>query len=124
MTAIEVVTPDGLETGEATPGLDRKVAFRTDNNIVVKARAAAGTRSGWHHHGDRHVYGYLLEGEGVFDYGPGGSERVTLDEGDFMHIPPGTVHRDVNPTDEEHVWLLNFVGTGPLVENVDGPDPE
>jgi quercetin dioxygenase-like cupin family protein len=124
MAAIDVVTPVELETGDETPGIVRKVAFRTDNNIVVQAHAAGGTTSGWHHHGNRHVYGYLIEGEAAFEYGPGGRERRELAAGDFIHIEPGTIHRDINPTDEEHVWLLNFVGSGPLVENVDGPEPE
>lgn len=124
MTAIDVVTPDDLKAGDETPGIVRKVAFDTDDNCVVVARAAGGTTSGWHHHGNRHVYGYLIEGAGAFEYGPGGRERRELDAGDFMHIQPGVVHRDVNPTDDEHVWLLNFVGSGPLVENVDGPDTE
>jgi serine/threonine protein kinase len=34
----------------------------------------------------------------------------------------GLVHRDVNPGDEAHEWILVFVGGGPLVVNVDGPD--
>lgn len=124
MAAINIVTPDGLEEADATPGIVRKVAFKTDNNIVVQAHVAGGTTSGWHHHGDRHVYGYLVDGTAALESGPDGRDRHDVDAGGFVHIPPRTIHRDINPTEEEHVWLLNFVGSGPLVENVDEPAPE
>lgn len=124
MAPIETKTPDELEETDGTPGIDRKVAFQTDNNVMVQARAAGGAESGWHHHGDRHVYGYLIEGTAVMEAGPGGRERYELEAGDFIHTQPRTVHRDVNPSEDEQLWILNFVGSGPLVENVDGPDPE
>lgn len=60
----------------------------------------------------------------AFEFGPGGGDRRDIAAGDPMHVKPRTVYRDVNPTDDEQVWLLNFVGSGPVVENVDGPDPE
>lgn len=82
-----------------------------------------GVSSGWHHHGDRHVYAHLVEGEAVIEYGPG--ERTTRSRGwRFFHLPPRVVHRDVNPIDEPQRWIIGFVGTGVLVENVDGPSPE
>lgn len=121
MPVFEAVTPDELAAGDETPGIERKVAFETENNVVVQAHVADGTASGWHHHGDRHVYGYLLEGEAAFEYGPGGTERTELTAGDFFQLEPGTLHRDINPGDEEQVFVLNFVGSGPLVVNVDGP---
>lgn len=123
MAVFEVVTSDDLHEGDETPGIDRRIAFETDNNVVVQTSADGEAASGWHHHGDRHVYGYLMEGSAVMEYGPGGAEREELEAGDFMHIEPGMVHRDVNPTDERQVWIISFVGSGPLVENVDGPDP-
>lgn len=123
MDTIDVVTPDGLAEADDTPGIVRKVAFKTETNIMVQAHVAGGTESGWHHHGAREVYGYLLKGTAALEYGPGGRDRYEIDAGGFIHIPPRTVHRDINPADTEHVWLLNFVGTGPLVENVDAPDP-
>lgn len=123
LTNIETVTPDELEVGDATAGIDRWVAFETDNNSVVFARVAGERTSDWHHHVDRHVYGYVLEGTAVFEYGPGGCHRKELEAGDFFHIEPGTIHRDVNPVDETQRLVINFVGSGPLVENVDGPAP-
>lgn len=122
MADFEALTPDELAAGDETPGIERKVAFETGNNIVVEAHVTGGTESGWHHHGDRHVYGYLREGTAAFECGSGGSERTELNAGDHFQLQPGTVHRDINPGDDEQVFILNFVGTGPLVVNVDSPD--
>jgi hypothetical protein len=38
-------------------------------------------------------------------------------------VPAGLVHRDVNPSDEPQEFVLVFAGTGPLVIDVDGPEP-
>lgn len=79
VAAIDAVEPDEWEMGDGTPGIVRKIAFRTDNNIVVHASAAGGTTSGWHHHGDRDVYGCLVEGNPAFEFGPGGAtDEISL----------------------------------------------
>lgn len=124
MTGVETLTPKELQEAPETPGVARKIAFQTANNILVHARADRNAATAWHHHVDRHVYGYLLEGTARIEHGPEGTQLNELAAGNFLHIEPRTVHRDINPGDTEQVWILNFVGTGPLVENVDGPDPE
>jgi len=123
MDSVEVVPAEELKEAPGTPGVTREVAFETDTNMVVRARVAGGTATEWHHHCDRHVYAYLLKGTAVIESGPGGRERQELEAGDFGYIPPRTVHRDINPTDEEQIVIINFVGSGPLVENVSGPEP-
>lgn len=118
---VEVVTAEELSADESTPGVARKTVFSTGDSVVVQSHVAGGTTSGWHHHGDRHAYGYVIEGEGRVDYGPDGGETLEAGAGDFFAIAPGTVHRDVNPTDDEVVVLVCFVGSGPVVVNVEGP---
>lgn len=118
------VTPDELEVADDTPGIERKVAFQTPETVMVEARVAGSVETGWHHHGDRHVFGYLVEGRAILEYGPGGRERLEGTAPGFFHIPPGVVHRDVNPAEEEQLVIINFVGSGPLVVNVDGPEAE
>lgn len=120
----QAVTPQELDEADGTPGITRMVAFQTDDNALVQVQADGGVSSGWHHHCDRHVYAHLIEGTAVIEYGPGGSKQLHVETGGFFHLPPGVVHRDVNPIDEPQRWVISFVGTGPLVENVDGPDPE
>jgi uncharacterized RmlC-like cupin family protein len=69
------------------------------------------------------VLGYVAQGRVRFEFGPGGAEHTDVEEGWFFHVPAGIVHRDVNPLDVPQEIVLSFVGTGPLVVNVDGPDP-
>ena len=120
---ISAVAPDELRSGDPTPGIVREVAFDTDRALHVRARAEAGVASGWHHHGDREVLGFVLKGRARFEYGPGGGQSTDVPEHGFFHVPAGLVHRDVNPIDAPQELVLAFVGTGPLVVNVDGPDP-
>jgi uncharacterized RmlC-like cupin family protein len=43
-------------------------------------------------------------------------------QGDFFHIPPRLVHRDVNPNREQELVVVNIlVGRGEPVINVKGP---
>jgi quercetin dioxygenase-like cupin family protein len=118
--SVEIVPPDELEGDESTPGIVRKTVFETDNNVMVYSRVAGNTTTGWHHHCDRHAYGYILQGQGAIEYGSGGSERFELSAPLFFHIPPGTVHREI--TDTEMEVVVSFVGSGPLFENVEGPE--
>src|SRR5262245_17896393 len=119
ITAIE---PDGVTPAPATSGLIRELAFDTDRAMLLHVQAGGGIESGWHHHGDREVLGHLLRGRARFEFGHGGTESTNVEEGGYFHIPAGLVHRDVNPTHEPQEMIIAFVGTGPLVVNVDGPD--
>jgi uncharacterized RmlC-like cupin family protein len=113
--------PNGLSVGAPTPGILREIAFDTDRATLIRSRAEAGAATGWHHHGDRDVLGYIVRGRARFEFGPGGRERTDVEEGGFFHVPAGLIHRDVNPLDEPQELILAVVGDGPLVVNVDGP---
>jgi uncharacterized RmlC-like cupin family protein len=120
-TTPRVVMRHELKENRDTPGIVRRVAFHTDTNALVEAHVDGGVASGWHHHGDRHVYANLLEGVAVIEYGAGGGDRLEINAGGFFYLPPGVVHRDVNPSDAPQRWIISFVGAGPLVTNVEGP---
>ena len=62
-----------------------------------------------------------MRGRARFEFGPGGRESTTVEEGGFFHVPAGLIHRDVNPLDEPQEIVLTVVGEGPLVVNLDGP---
>jgi uncharacterized RmlC-like cupin family protein len=79
--------------------------------------------SGWHHHGTREVHGHVVRGRVRFEFGPGGKSTTEVDEGGFFHVPVGVVHRDVNPQNTPQELIIAFVGEGPLVVNLEGPDP-
>jgi quercetin dioxygenase-like cupin family protein len=54
----------------------------------------------------------------------GGRESTEVEAGCFFHVPPGLIHRDVNPADEPQEIVLSLIGDGPLVVNVDGPEAD
>jgi mannose-6-phosphate isomerase-like protein (cupin superfamily) len=120
---VSAVAPNGLSAGASTPGISREVAFDTDRSTLVRSYAEAGAVTGWHHHGDREVHGYVVRGRARFEFGPGGSESTDVVEGGFFHVPARLIHRDVNPLAERQELVLSVVGDGPLVVNVDGPAP-
>jgi uncharacterized RmlC-like cupin family protein len=120
--AVLVVPPDELRPGAASPGVTRELAVETRHATVMRARAEALACSGWHHHGEREVLGYVVTGQARFEFGRGGNQSVDVEAGGFFHVPPGVVHRDVNPLDQPQEIVMTVVGSGPLVVNVDGPD--
>jgi quercetin dioxygenase-like cupin family protein len=124
MDEVTVVTPDGIGGSVDTDDVSRQVVFETEDALVVRSRVAGGVTTGWHHNGDRHVYGYVVAGSATLEYGPGGERSVALDAEAFVYVPPHTVRRVANPTDEDWVVVVAFVGSGPPAVSVDGPDPE
>ena len=122
MPAIDVVRGTGLKQGQSTPGILREQAFESSNVLVSRTRLDRGAVSGWHHHGAHELYGFLISGRLRLEYGEAGSEAATIGAGDFFHIPPGLVHRDVNPDRALGLIVVNIlVGSGVPVVNVDGP---
>ena len=116
---ISTVPSGDLTRREAAPGVAREVALVSDRAILSRARAHVA--SGWHHHGERDVFGYVVRGSLRFEFGPDGSEDTHAEECGFFHVPAGLVHREVN--DGQGEVVLTLAGGGPLVINLDGPDP-
>jgi uncharacterized RmlC-like cupin family protein len=122
MSRIDVVRGSELEAGDSTQGITRRRAFESESTIVSQSRVAPGVVSGWHHHGTRHLYGFVISGLLQLEYFLEGKEIAYVNLGDFFHIPPGLVHRDLNPNKEREVVVVNIlVGSGPAVINLDSP---
>jgi quercetin dioxygenase-like cupin family protein len=122
MAKIGGLEKDTLTEAPGSPGITRHLAFSGEDFMVVRSRVAPGVVSGWHRHGDYDVYGYIVSGAALFENGPGGEEAVSVGPGDFFHVPPRAVHRDVNPSGTEGQEVILFLrGNGPMVVNVDGP---
>jgi quercetin dioxygenase-like cupin family protein len=121
MSEIEIVKKDKLQMGSSTPGTVREVAFKSENVLFVRATTGieAGP-SGWHHHAGHDVYGYLVSGGLIFEYGVDGKLTAEAGPGDFFHVPSNTVHRET-PIGSGGEWLaiIAFVGTGPLAVNIE-----
>jgi quercetin dioxygenase-like cupin family protein len=123
MSRIDVVRSSELGTGDSTQAIIRKRAFESEKAIVSQSQVAPGLVSGWHHHGTRHLYGFIVSGRLQLEYSLKGKEIADLQAGDFFHIPPGLVHRDLNPNKDRELVVVNIlVGSGPAVINVDSPN--
>jgi uncharacterized RmlC-like cupin family protein len=119
---IDVIREADLRPGEPTPGITRNRAFDTGTVIVGQTRVAAGVVSGWHHHGSRTMFGYLISGRLRFDFGRGGKDSVEVHPGEYFRILPRVIHRDVNPSPTEAFLVVNvLIGEGPSLVNVAGP---
>ena len=123
MPRIEVVRKKGLAEGRSSPGILREKAFEADGILVARSTVGGGVVSAWHHHGQRHLYGFLISGHMKLEFGPKGKEAVELNPGDYFSIPAGLIHRDVNLSKERKVLITNIlVGGGPVVIDVKGPE--
>ena len=105
-----------------TAGMVREAAVERDGLWSGVATAAPKMASGWHHHGDNETVIYVLDGAVYLEFGPGGKRRIEAQTGDFIHVPPRTVHRESNPQDREARIVVTRAGSGPATVNVEGPE--
>lgn len=105
-----------------TAGMTREAAIATERLWAGYVRTAPSMASGWHHHGDHETSIYVLKGRARIEFGPAGASSVDAREGDFIHVPPHAVHRELNPTSEEGVIVVVRGGAGAPTVNVDGPE--
>lgn len=110
--------------GLPTPGMARRELLDDDERWVGWLRTTAGMAGGWHHHGERDSYIYVLRGSITIEFGPGGREHVRASAGDFIFNPRRIVHRETTGPDEPAEAFVVRVGSGPQNFNVDGPEPE
>ena len=107
--------------GPPTPGMNRREIADVDETWIGMVDTAPGFAGGWHHHGERTSYIYVLRGELHMEYGPGGGDRLVGRSGDVIVNPPGLVHREITPNESVQAIVIR-VGPGPLNVNVDGPE--
>lgn len=123
MHKIEALQKDKLQKGSSSPGISRHIAFKGEDFQIIRSRIDPGTVSGWHHHQDYEVYGYVVSGTVHLETGRDGKDGTSLGPGDFFHVPAHTIHREVNPSAEKEQEVILFLrGTGLMVVNVDGPN--
>ena len=58
----------------------------------------------------------------TLEFGPGGSQKAEVAEGEYFEVPKNTVHREGNTSPEAGEVLVSRVGQGRLAFLVDGPD--
>jgi uncharacterized RmlC-like cupin family protein len=104
--------------------MDRRQLLDHGDRWVGWVGTDAGLAGGWHHHGDRDSYIYVLRGAVTIEYGPAGREHVTAVAGDLIFNPARMVHREITAPDEAAEFFVVRIGTGPQNVNVDGPDAD
>lgn len=106
---------------QQTSGMTREVAVAKDGIWAAFVRTEPRMASGWHHHAAYETAIFVLKGRLRFEFGSGGSRSIEAGPGDFVSVPPGAVHRESNPGDEEGEIVVVRAGSGAPNVNVDGP---
>lgn len=99
----------------------REEAVAVEGLWAGLVRTAPGATSGWHHHGEYETSIYVAEGSLRMEWGEGGRSVTEAVAGDFLHVPPGAVHRESNPGGTESHLVVVRAGHGIPTVNVEGP---
>jgi uncharacterized RmlC-like cupin family protein len=120
---VRLVRPDDRVEADPTPGMRRERAIEVDGLWAGLVRTSPGMTSGWHHHGEYETSIYVAHGTLRMESGPGGSELISANAGDFLHVPKGAIHRESNDGEQESQLIVVRAGHGVPTINVDGPAP-
>ena len=120
---VRKIRPEDRHEGHATPGLTREEAISADGMWAGFVRTKAGMVSDWHHHSDNASAIFVVRGSLRLEFGPGGHDSVDAGPGDFVHVPKWAIHRELNPDPIESEMVVFRSGEGPLVVNVEDPEP-
>ena len=101
-----------------TPGMTRGHAIVVDGLTSGTVSVGPGVMSGWHHHGSHETSIHVLKGALRMEFAGGSFEAQ---EGDFIHVPAGAVHRESNPGTEPNLAVFSRAGSGTVTVNVEGP---
>jgi uncharacterized RmlC-like cupin family protein len=123
MSEVRVIKPVDLTDTTQTAGMTREEAVTGQGFWSGTATAEPGSESGWHHHGEHDSVVYVTRGSFRVESGPGGREVAEAVAGDFMLVPKGLVHRELNPGDEPSHLVIVRIGSGEPVINLEGPEP-
>lgn len=115
------VTPEERVETDPTAGMVRERAIAVEGLWAGLVRTAPGASSGWHHHGEYETSIYVAAGRMRMESGDGGETVVEAMTGDFLHVPPGAVHRESNPGEVESQLVVVRAGHGDPTVNVAGP---
>ena len=121
--SVRRITTDDLVDADPTPGMHRQLAFAAPGLWAGLVHTDPQSASGWHHHGAHETSLYVVRGTMRVEFGAGGRDAVEARQGEFVHVPAHTVHREINPQDVTSTAVIARSGDGgPPTVNVDGPD--
>lgn len=119
--AVRHVTAADRVEADPSPGMTRERAIDAEGLWSGIVFTDPGRASGWHHHGEHETSIYVEAGRLRMEFGPGGSTVIEATAGDFLHVPKGAIHREINDGDEQSRLIVTRAGEGPTTINVDGP---
>ena len=129
MSDVRVIKPDQRDPGTAqTPGMTRLagVSAATCGSGGVwmgQFTNEPGFRSGAHHHGTVESAIYVLSGMLRMRWGDHLEHSSEASAGDFIFVPAGLVHQEINTSDVEGVvGILARGGQENVVVNVELPE--
>jgi uncharacterized RmlC-like cupin family protein len=107
-----------------TAGIRRLVAL--DGQTLPTSKLSAFISSveprAWtaaHHHGDQDTILYVLAGHAAYAWGDQLEHVAWAGAGDFVFIPAGVVHQEINPSpDQVTEWVVVRSGAQPTVVNL------
>jgi uncharacterized RmlC-like cupin family protein len=121
MTQPQSRAPEELTIPElTTPGIDRREAFADDRVWVGTIATEPHTWSGWHVHPGHDTYGYVTQGRSRVEFDAEGN-GIEAGAGGFVRIPADVPHREGNPGDVANAGVIFRVGSGPVIEPLEGP---
>jgi mannose-6-phosphate isomerase-like protein (cupin superfamily) len=119
--SIRVAERSDLASASELSSVNRETPFPDASIRMVRGHSDGEIVSEWHHHGDNHVFGYVLEGDGFVEWGAGEGERKLVGTHECFHIPAEFVHRDRSVSDGRQEYVLWLTGSDPRTVHVDGP---
>ena len=115
---VRIIRAANLLPADPTPGMHRELAFELPLLWAGQVTTQPGAVSGWNHHDRNESSLYVVSGVLRLEY-DGLDGWIDAEEGDFVHVPAFTVHRESNPTSEPSVAVIARVGGGVPTVNVD-----
>ncbi len=126
---ISVIRPDQFSAGTSQSSCSQRHAAICNETGVTSGLWAGtflvepGARTGIHHHGSQETIVYVLEGESIVQWGERGEHSANVRAGDFLHVPAGLTHREINPSKVAPFrWVVVRSSSEPIVVNL--PDDE
>lgn len=119
--SVRQIGNEDLQEAVSTAGIQRWVAVSEEGLWAGIAETDPAAASGWHHHSDNQTLVYLLEGRMRIEWGTSGDDATEASKGEFLYVPPNTIHREVNPDQIPARAIVIRAGQGEPVVNVAEP---
>lgn len=125
---LKLVRPEdrSLETTQ-TPGMIRAAGVSAETTGAEKiwmgfVSMPPAAVSGVHHHGECENGIYIVHGQARFEYGDDLEHIIEAGPGDFIHVPPFVLHREINlKADQPVEEIVARTSQETLVFNVEWP---